>query len=80
MTMKKVRIDSADDLESLPEGEWLAAPDGINVPFRYDHVRLEGRELRIRLPPQVIEELRPKRGRRLRARIAGEELVVDEVR
>ena len=80
MSVRKVRIDSVADLEALPEDEWVVAPGGINVKFNYDAFQSDGESLRIRLPPSVLKRLRPKRGRRLTARISKGELVVEEAR
>jgi len=80
LSVRKVRVDSVADLEALPEGEWVVAPAGINVPFEYEPIRMSGRSLRIRLSPSMLRRLRPKRGRRLTARISGGELVVEEAR
>ncbi len=77
MIVRKVRIDSLADLKALPEDEWVVAPGGINVKFDYEPIRVEGRSLRIRLPPSVIKQLRPRRGGRLKARISKGDLVVE---
>ncbi len=80
MNVRKVKIDSIADLDAIPEDEWVVAPDGINVPFDYEHFHVEGRAVLIRLPSSVLKELRPRRGRRLRALISKREFVVEEVR
>jgi hypothetical protein len=41
LSVRIVRIDSVADLEALPEGEWVLAPGGINVPFEYEPIRLK---------------------------------------
>ena len=76
--VREVRIDSMEDLEALPEDEWVVARGGINVPFDYTEYNRSRRSLRIRLPPAVLRELRPRRGRQLKARISKGELVVEQ--
>lgn len=78
MIVRKVRINSVEDLEAIPEDEWVIAEGGINVPFDFSEYEKGGRALRIRLPPAVLRKLRPRRGRRLSARISRGELVVEE--
>lgn len=78
MTVRKVRIDSVADLEALPDDVWFEAPQGINIPFDYSSYRSEPMALRIKLPAAVLKRLRPRRGRRLTARISKGELVIEE--
>lgn len=33
--MRKVKIESMVDLESLPEDEWVEAPEGLHAKFLY---------------------------------------------
>jgi hypothetical protein len=33
--MQKVKIESIDDLESLPEDEWVEVPEGLHAKFVY---------------------------------------------
>ena len=37
--MRKVKTESIEDLESLPEDEWVEAPEGLHAKFLYsvDH-------------------------------------------
>jgi hypothetical protein len=33
--MRKVKIESMEDLESLPEDGWVEAPEGLHAKFLY---------------------------------------------
>lgn len=78
MNVKKARVDSIEDLEALPEGQWVEVPGGINVEFDYGRFEPEGKALRIRLPRGVARRLKAKPGARWRARISGDDLILEE--
>ena len=35
MKMRKVEIESVEDLEALPEDEWVEVPEGLHAKFVY---------------------------------------------
>ncbi|MCD5410016.1 MAG: hypothetical protein LRZ87_04580 [Methanocellales archaeon] len=34
--MRKVKIKSIEDIETLPEGEWVEVPEGLHAKFCYE--------------------------------------------
>ena len=59
MIMRRVKIESMEDIESLPEGEWVEVPEGLNAKFYYK-VSKRGDKLTITLPEGAAEKLRGK--------------------
>jgi len=62
--MRKVKIESREDMESLPEGEWVEVPEGLHAKFVYS-VDRENNKLTIALPEEVAKKI----GDRLCARL-----------
>jgi len=54
--MQKVKIESIEDLESLPEDEWVEAPEGLQPKFVY---RIERKKniLKITLPEDIAKKM-----------------------
>ncbi|MGB2841179.1 MAG: hypothetical protein WBC40_01675 [Halobacteriota archaeon] len=71
--MRKVKIESMEDLESLPEDEWVEAPEGLHAKFLYC-VDRENNKLTITLP----EEIAKKIGNRLFASFDDGKIVISE--
>lgn len=56
MNMRKVKIESREDLESLPEDEWVEAPDGLHARFVY-RIEREKNKLTIILPENIAKKM-----------------------
>ncbi len=71
--MTKRRIRSAEDLEALPEGEWVEVA-GMDVEWVEEPPR--GRSARVVIPldPNIASSLSPRSGEVLEARLKGENL------
>jgi len=54
--MRRVKIESMEDMESLPEGEWVEAPVGLHAKFVYS-VDRENNKLTIALPEEVAKRI-----------------------
>lgn len=76
--MKKIRIESAEDLASLPEREWFSVPGGTPVEHTFEGFRVEDGKLHIHVPKTILRQFKPGRGRRLRAKLRGTDLVVEK--
>ncbi|MDI6902533.1 MAG: hypothetical protein QMC77_02205 [Methanocellales archaeon] len=55
--MRKVKIKSMEDIEALPEGEWVEVPKGLHAKFYYE-VSKKGDKLMITLPKGVSKKLK----------------------
>lgn len=71
--MRKVKIESMEDLESLPEDEWVEVPEGLHAKFVYS-VDSVNNKLTITLP----EEGAKKIGNRLCASFDEGRIVISE--
>jgi hypothetical protein len=71
--MQKVKIESIEDLESLPEDEWVEVPEGLHAKFVY---RIERKKniLKITLP----EDIAKKMGNKLFASFDKGRIVISE--
>ena len=71
---RKVKIESMEDLESLPEEEWVEVPEGLHAKFVYsvDH---ENSKLTITLPEEVAKKI----GKRLCASLVEGKIVISEI-
>jgi hypothetical protein len=78
MNMRKVKIESVADFDALPEDEWVEVPKGVKVDLVFDDMRVEDGKILIRLPPSIVKQFKASRGRRLKARITGRQLVVEK--
>ena len=54
--MRRVKIESMEDMESLPEGEWVEAPAGLHTKFVY-RVDRENNKLTIALPEEIANRI-----------------------
>jgi len=75
-TMKRVRIKSAEDLETLPEGEWVEVAGGMRHRFVDETIRVEKGSLIVPLSRELRREFKPKPGESLEARVRSGNLVV----
>ncbi len=73
--MRKVKIESMDDLEALLEDEWVEVPEGLHAKFVYS-VDRENNKLTIVLP----EEIAKKIGKRLFASFNEGKIVISEIK
>jgi len=73
--MRKVKIESTEDLESLPEDEWVEVPEGLHAKFVY-RIERENNILTIVLP----EEIAKKMGNRLFASFDEGKIVINEIK
>ena len=71
--MRKVKIDGMEDLESLPEEEWVEVPGGLHAKFVYS-VDRKNNKLTITLPEEVAKKI----GDRLCATFDEGKIVISE--
>ncbi len=76
--MRKVRIETVEELEALPEGEWVSVPEGMKVDWSYEAFALKGTKLDITLPDGVAKQLKSRHGTKLRATLRGRHLIVEK--
>ncbi len=74
MNMRKVKIESMEDFESLPEDEWVEAPEGLHAKFVY-RIERENNKLTIVLP----EDIAKKMGNRLSASFDDGKVIISEI-
>ncbi len=72
--MRRVKIESMEDMESLPDGEWVEVPEGLHAKFVYS-VDRENNKLTITLPDEVAKRI----GDRLCATFDGGKIVIGEL-
>lgn len=72
--MRKVKIESMKDFESLPEDEWVEAPEGLHARFVY-RIEREKNKLTIVLP----EDIAKKMGTRLSASFDDGKVIISEI-
>jgi len=72
--MRKVKVEHVEDLESLPEDEWVEVPDGLHAKFGYK-IERENNILTIVLP----EDIAKKMGNRLFASFDEGKVVISEI-
>jgi len=73
--MRKVEIESVEDLEALPEDEWVEAPEGLHTKFVYSIDR-ENNKLTIVLPEEIAKRI----GNRLFASFDEGKMVISEIK
>ena len=56
MKMRKEKIESVEDLEALPEDEWVEVPEGLHAKFVYSIDR-ENNKLTIVLPEEIAKRI-----------------------
>ncbi|CAD6491542.1 MAG: hypothetical protein CHKLHMKO_00147 [Candidatus Argoarchaeum ethanivorans] len=71
--MRKVEIDGMEDLESLPEEEWVEVRGGLHAKFVYS-VDRKNNKLTITLPEEVAKKI----GDRLCATFDEGKIVISE--
>ena len=76
--MKHIRVRTAEDLESVPEGEWFFVPEGTPVTHSFEGFEVKDGKLHISVPREVVRKFGSVRGRRLRARLQGNDLVIEK--
>ena len=54
--MRKVEIESVEDLEALPEDEWVEVPEGLHAKF-VESIDRENNKLTIVLPEEVAKRI-----------------------
>lgn len=73
--MRKVKLESMENLESLPEDEWVEVPEGLHAKFVYS-VDRENNKLTITLPEDVAKKI----GNRLSASFDDGKIVISEIK
>jgi len=73
--MRKVKIKSVEDLEALPEDEWVEVPEGLHAKFVYSIDR-ENNKLTIVLPEEIAKRI----GNRLFASFDEGKIVISEIK
>ena len=73
--MRKVEIESVEDLEALPEDEWVEVPEGLHAKFVYSIDR-ENNKLTIVLPEEIAKRI----GNRLFASFDEGKIVISEIK
>ncbi|MBU3967984.1 MAG: hypothetical protein KKG76_11550 [Euryarchaeota archaeon] len=73
--MQKVKIESIEDLESLPEDEWVEVPEGLHAKFVY-RIEREKNILTIVLPEDIAEKM----GNQLFASFDKGRIVISEIK
>lgn len=73
--MRRVKIETAEDLEALPEGEWVHVPGGIKADWYWPDGTPMDPASDINLPEAVARDLRRKHGRRFPATLRGKKLI-----
>lgn len=74
--MKRVRIRSAEDLDALPEGEWVEVVGGMKFTSVYGPFRVDEDKLVVELPEHVQKRFKRRSDQELHARITKGELIV----
>ena len=74
--MKKVRIQSVEDLEALPADEWVEVEGGMKFRWGKGPKRVQGRLLVVPLPPKVRKQLGAREGEVLNVRLSKHNLIV----
>lgn len=74
--MKRVRIRSMEDLEALPEDEWVEVIGPMIAKPRRRGIRVEDGRLIVPLAKDLAAQIRPRKGERLRATMTKSELTV----
>ena len=76
--MKRVRIRSVEDLEALPEDEWVKVIGGINAKWVEEpEIEVDGETLIVPLPPRIRRQFKLGKGEVLQARISRGNLIVE---
>jgi len=70
-----MRVETMEDLESLPEDEWIEVPEGLHAKFVYSIDR-EDNKLTITLPEEVAKRI----GNMLSASFTEGVIVISEVK
>ncbi|MCW3134109.1 MAG: hypothetical protein N2V78_07275 [Methanophagales archaeon] len=73
--MRKVKIESVEDLEALPEDEWVEVPEGLHAKFVYSIDR-ENNKLTIVLPEEIAKRI----GNRVFASFDEGKIVISEIK
>lgn len=74
--MKKVRIQSVEDLEALPSNEWVEVEGGMKFRWAKGPKRPQGRLLVVPLPPKVRKQFGAREGEILDVRLSNNNLLV----
>lgn len=73
--MRKIKIESMEDLEALPEDEWVEVPEGLHAKFVYT-VDRENNKLTIVLPEEIAKRI----GNRLFASFDEGKIIISEIK
>ncbi len=76
--MRKVKVQSVEEMMRLPEGEWVEVPEGLELEVSYEGtVRVEKDRLTVELPKDARRDLQPWTRGPLHARILNGKLVLE---
>ena len=78
--MKRHKARSLQEMLEAPEGEWYELKEGFQVEVIDDTSAAKGRRLVLPITPATARRLKPRKGERLDARIAGGELIIERTR
>ncbi len=73
--MRKMKIETMENLESLPEDEWVEVPEGLHAKFVYSIDR-ENNKLTITLPEEVAKRI----GNMLSASFKNGKILISEIK
>jgi hypothetical protein len=74
--IRSVRIETVEDIEAIPEGEWVHVPAGIKAEWlEPDEDEADG-GFEIRLPASVARRLRLRQGTKFYATLRGNRLLL----
>jgi hypothetical protein len=74
--MKRVRLRSVEDVEGLPEDEWVEVVGGMKFTSTDETIRVENEALIVPLPENVRKRFRKGANEDLRAKISKGILIV----
>ena len=72
--MKRIRATAWDDLDAIPEGEWVEVVGGLDLKVTHPKNTRVGARVVIPLNPADARALRPRKGEILEAPVRGRNL------
>jgi len=74
--MKRLYRPGVEELNAVPEDEWVEVVGGIQFRWADEKIHLKGSDLVVPLPASVRKKFRPKEGEVLRARVKAGAVVI----
>jgi hypothetical protein len=78
--MKRMRVRSMDELQSLPDGEWVEVIGPMRWEIEASVLEVNGEGVVVKLPAGVPRKLKGKKGARLNAQYSKGNLVIERAR